>query len=177
MSTTFEVYPSSKVIPSFLEVLYLTEQEVNKYLRSMNIDKDIRLSAGLQSIKTHAGKPVALTDKMIWDESMYAWFYMDKLPGGTDTYFYQHDDLVIECLTEELAVNPDFKKFRYIFEKNIELGYRWVFRRSAGQPAVITLCYGFLAAALAMFTDGVVYTDDGAWDYKRFPADPNDFVQ
>jgi len=34
-----------------------------------------------------------------------------------------------------------------------------------------------LAATLAKLTKGVVYSDDGAWDYKKFPADPDDFMQ
>ncbi|WFR56233.1 hypothetical protein QA584_21845 [Anaerocolumna sp. AGMB13025] len=39
------------------------------------------------------------------------------------------------------------------------------------------LCYGFLAATLARLTTGVVYSDDGAWDYNKFPAEPLDFMR
>lgn len=38
-----------------------------------------------------------------------------------------------------------------------------------GQPAVVNLFYGFFAMALAKLTDGMVYSDDGAWEYKKFP--------
>lgn len=39
-----------------------------------------------------------------------------------------------------------------------------------GQPAIINFSYGILAAALAELTDGLVFSDDSAWDYERFPA-------
>jgi hypothetical protein len=32
-----------------------------------------------------------------------------------------------------------------------------------------------IAASLAEITDGYVYSDDGAWDYKCFPAMAGDF--
>lgn len=177
MSTTFEVYLGSKDIPSFSELLCNTEKEVNNYLRSIGVDKNIKLSVEFQSIKDHIKKPFQLTDKMIWDDSMYAWFYICDIAGGTDAYFYQHSSLDVEFLMEELAANLNFKTYQNIFENNMKLGYKWSFRRSAGQPAIITLCYGFLAATLAKLTNGVVYSDDGAWDHKKFPADPDDFMQ
>lgn len=177
MSTTFEVYPGSKKTPSFSELLQKTEKEVNNYLRDIDINKDIRMKVELQSTKEHIKEPFELMDKVIWDDSMYAWFSICEISGGTDAYFYQHNDLDIEFLREELENNQKFKKFHSIFDSNIKLRYKWSFRRSAGQPAIITLCYGFLAATLAKLTDGVIYTDDGAWDYKLFPADPDDFIR
>lgn len=177
MSTTFEVYPGNKDIPSFSELLSNTEKEVNEYLKSINVTPNIKLGVEIQSIKDHIKIPFQLTDKMIWEDSMYAWFYICDIPGGTDAYLYQHNNLDIEFLREELATNPNFRKYQSIIVNNIKLGYSWSFRRSAGQPAIITLCYGFLAATLAKLTKGIIYSDDGAWDYKKFPADPNDFIQ
>lgn len=177
MGTTFEVYPGNKEIPSFLELLDNAEIVINNYLKSIDIKKNIKLGVEIQSIKNHNKKPFELTDKVIWDDSMYAWFYVCGIPGGTDAYFYRHNDLDIEFLKEELDNNSNFKIYQCILNNNIKLGYKWVFRRSAGQPAIITLCYGFLAATLASLTKGVVYSDDGAWDYKKFPAAPDDFMK
>lgn len=177
MSTTFEVYPGNKDIPSFSELLCNTEKEVNNYLKSISVYKNIKLCVEIQSIKDDIKNPVQLTDKMIWNDSMYAWFYIHDIPGGTDAYFNRYDDLDIEILKEELAANPNFQKYQSIIDHNINLGYSWSFRRSAGQSAMITLCYGFLAATLAKLTKGIVYSDDGAWDYKKLPADPDSFMQ
>lgn len=177
MSTTFEVYPGNKEIPSFSEVLYQTEIAVNSYLSSINISKKIMLNVEIQSISEHIKKPFKLTDKMIWDDSLYAWFYIKGIPGGTDAYFYLHNTIDTDFLKDELTNNPNFQKYRNIIDENIKIGYNWTFRRSTGQPAIIALCYGFLAATLAKFTNGIIYTDDGAWDYEKFPAVPDDFMQ
>ncbi len=176
MSTTFEVYPGSEDIPSFSELLYHTEKEVNNYLRSMGVNRDLKVNVEIQSIKDHSKIPFQLTDRMIWDDSAYAWFYIKDIPGGTDTYFYRHDDMDTEFLTDEIITNPNFQKHQNIIINNIKLGYNWSFRRSVGQPSIIALCYGFLAATLAKLTKGIVYTDDGAWDYEKFPADPDEFM-
>jgi len=33
------------------------------------------------------------------------------------------------------------------------------------------MSYGFIACALAKLTNGVVYSDDSAWDYDKLPCD------
>lgn len=177
MSTTFDVYPGSNDIPSFLELLCNTEYAVHNYLKSIGIDKSIKIGVEIKTNNEHIRKSFQLTDKMIWADSMYAWFFICDIPGGTDAYFYQYNSLDYEFLREELGDNTNFQKYHEVIENNIKLGYKWSFRRSVGQPAIVTLCYGFLAAALAKLTKGVLYTDDGAWDYKKFPADPDDFMR
>ena len=57
------------------------------------------------------------------------------------------------------------------------LGFYWAFRRSAGQPAVINLSYGLIAAAFAELSNGFVFSDDGAWDYASFPTNANRFLE
>lgn len=106
----------------------------------------------------------------------YAWFYIKNIVGGIDAYFYTHTNTDIQFLKEELTANENFQIHKNVITNNIKVGYRWAFRRSAGQPAIIALTYGLLAATLAKLTKGVIYTDDGAWDYKKFPADPNEFI-
>ena len=177
MSTTFDVYPGKGYIPLFSELLYAAEKEVNNYLREIDVNKDIKLNARIQSNDNCIKIPVESTNRLIWDDSYYAWFYIKNVSGGTDAYFYRHDELYTEFLLEELSRNPNFKKYETIVRNNIRLDYRWTFRRSVGQPAIIGLCYGFLAATLAKLTDGIIYTDDGAWDYEKFPADPNEFLK
>lgn len=176
MSTTFEVYPADTYIPSFSELLSHTEMALECYLKSIHINKSIRMNAELHLINGHDKKTVQPEDKVVWDETAYAWFFVKDVPGGTDAYYCRHTDLDIGFLKEELAMNDNFRKHSKIIHDNLRVGYHWVFRRSAGQPAIITLSYGFLAAALAKLTNGVIYTDDGAWDYEKFPAGPDDFM-
>jgi hypothetical protein len=75
------------------------------------------------------------------------------------------NDLTLEC-SKELAAYID---------ECLANGYRWYFRRSMGQPALINLAYGYLAASLAELTDGLIFSDDSAWDYERFPCRAAEF--
>jgi hypothetical protein len=56
------------------------------------------------------------------------------------------------------------------------MGHYWEFRRSAGQPGIVSVGYGFLAAALQSMTHGFIASFDGAWDEQRFPATADDFL-
>jgi hypothetical protein len=46
-----------------------------------------------------------------------------------------------------------------------------------GQPGIINIAYGYIAASLAELTDGIIYSDDSAWDYSRFPCKANEFYE
>lgn len=35
--------------------------------------------------------------------------------------------------------------------------------------------YGYLAIAIAILTGGIIYSDDGAWDYSMLPIEGEDF--
>ncbi len=54
---------------------------------------------------------------------------------------------------------------------NLKTGYSWRVKRTMGQPAVVNLYYGYLAIAIAVLTEGILYSDDGAWDYECFPIE------
>jgi len=43
------------------------------------------------------------------------------------------------------------------------------------QPSYIYLTFGLIAASFAELTNGLLFSDDGAWDYKRFPATAEEF--
>jgi hypothetical protein len=58
----------------------------------------------------------------------------------------------------------------------VSIGHRWWFRRSMGQPAIINLSYGLIAASLAAITDGFLMSEDSAWKWQTFPALPEEFL-
>jgi len=66
---------------------------------------------------------------------------------------------------------------REIWKNEIETNIKARVRKSIGQPGIINLAYGLIAASLAEITGGFVYSDDGAWDYSYFPALPEDFFR
>ena len=40
---------------------------------------------------------------------------------------------------------------------------------------MVNLAYGLVAASVAQLTNGFIFTDDGAWECKKFPTTPEDF--
>jgi hypothetical protein len=96
-------------------------------------------------------------------------------PGGTDAYF-DDDRAKIQEMWEGAFDDPRCKRLEPLIRECISTGHRWCFRRSAGQPAIISVAYGLIAASLAAITEGFVTSDDSAWDSERLPALPEEFL-
>ena len=62
-------------------------------------------------------------------------------------------------------------------QKCISVGHHWNFRRSAGQSGAINILYGILSGSLAILTEGVVFSDDSAWDYNKMPIEGERFLE
>jgi len=176
LSTTFEVLPGTKVIPSYEEIIKLADLNINNFLTNIGINKIINLKVNIQKVLTHERKNFSITDKLICDEEFYSWFYIENVPGGTDCYYYINTSFHKEIWEDELRTNPNAQKNKNKIDEFLSAGYHWSFRRSAGQPGIIALSYGMLAASLADLTNGLIFTDDGAWDYSLFPAFANEFI-
>jgi hypothetical protein len=177
MSTNFDVYPGNSSIPTFSEVIELANRQINRYLMSIGIKTQVTISVKLQTIEGHKRLHLTHTDKIVWSEKNYAWFFFEKIAGGTDAYFYKNNLFESDIWEDELRVNPNTTKMQRVIKTCLSVGYHWKFRRSAGQPAIIVLAYGMLAASVAKLTNGFIYSDDGAWDYAMFPAKPDDFFK
>ena len=106
---------------------------------------------------------------------MYAWFTVADVGGGTDAYFEQVDELTLDVWSDyfkqpRLARNADDVR------RCLSIGHYWTFRRSAGQPATISLLYGLLAGCLAQLVDGFVFSDDTAWAWELMPIRGDEFL-
>lgn len=175
MSTTFDIFPTITDIPTFEQLLDMSNQKLKEYLYSMNINEQVKISVQLHKKDESKIYDSILKEKTIWDDDLYAWFYIKGIPGGTDAYFDNNDELQKAIWDKEILTNKKVQFSKSKIEKSLEVGYRWNFRRSAGQPGIIVLSYGLLVASLSKLTDGLVYTDDGAWDYSLFPTTADDF--
>ncbi|MBT8460191.1 MAG: hypothetical protein KJN60_11020 [Boseongicola sp.] len=110
-----------------------------------------------------------------WPRKTYAWISVRNVPGGTDAYCdtIKDDDDPDKpwWFLDELRTAPNYStalEERLLAARNHDI--RWSFRRSAGQPAIINVAYGLIAASLAELTDGLIYSGSSAWDYKMLPA-------
>lgn len=84
-------------------------------------------------------------------------------------------DLDKDFWREEIQVNENARAMKEKIDASLEVGYYWSVKRTMGQPAIVSLYNGYLAIAIAALTDGIIYSDDGAWDYSRMPIEGTAF--
>ncbi|MGE8498944.1 MAG: hypothetical protein ACN6O6_15665 [Pseudomonas sp.] len=177
MSTTFEVYPRHATAPSFQALLERATTRLHAHLAAHGIAARPVLCVSVRSNGTHEPLERDLSSPATWGTEQYAWFYIDEVAGGTDAYCDTLTDDDRECWDDIVAQHPPAMAQQTKVRACLATGRYWRFRRSAGQPPIIALAYGILAAALAELTDGLIYSDDSAWDYPRFPARAEDFYR
>lgn len=176
MSTTFDVFSSTKEIPTFHDVLARSNQYLREYLERYHCLKHYEIDC---RILRRDGKAIAYdkSAQASWDADAYAWFTVSGAAGGCDAYTSQVGDLETEGWFEDIIQMEQAAEKRANIEACLATGVRWTFRRSAGQPAIISLSYGLIAAAFAALTNGFLYSDDSAWNYELFPACADEFLQ
>jgi hypothetical protein len=175
MSTTFDVYPRRKELPSFAAIIDRSTAELHRFLESVSIRARPLVHLRIQRCEDNSHVPFSLDDPARWGKDTYAWFMVGEAPGGTDAY-YDDDETKIQELWDGGFDDPRCKRIEPLIRECIEIGHRWWFRRSAGQPAIINVAYGLMAASLAAITEGFVTSDDSAWESQRMPALPDEFL-
>lgn len=157
ISTTFEVYPTTLVIPTLVELLKVANQKLRFFLKEYEI-QDVPL-INVRIEETIITPSELSTFNTQWNAE-YAWFYVQPSEGGgTDAYYHKVDQLTLDIWDDYGDAGDTYLEVK----KSLSVGYYWSFRRSAGQPAIINLAYGFIASALAELTEGYLFSDDGAW--------------
>ena len=111
---------------------------------------------------------------MALKENYYTVF---NLNGEGEVYVFYHEltELDKDFWDEELQGNTHAQSMKEKVDANLKIGYSWSVKRTMGQPAIVSLYYGYLAIGIAILTDGLIYSDDGAWDYSRLPILGEDF--
>jgi hypothetical protein len=179
MSTTFEVYPTSASQPDYGSVIQTAETFMRSCLSRYSISFNLKILANVHFIGTGRILDIDPSLPFILKENEYAWFHYMNVPGGTDAYSPEVDDdirnhlLHAELLNNNRRIQNIAAKIEQV-EKNSNY---WYFRRSAGQPAIICLTYGMLAASVAKHTAGIIYSDDNAWTFEKFPCEYDEFLK
>lgn len=174
MSTTFEVHPTTVYIPSIQDIIALATKNIEQFYRFYELPQSRKLSFEFQDIN-HTVLDATEDSPLINSEESSLWFYYEELNGGTDAHFRQVDDLDIDCWNNEILTRKQSQKRAAEIKQSLEMGHYWIFRRSAGQSAEINLAYGYLASSLAELTNGLIYSNDSAWDYECFPCSSAEF--
>jgi hypothetical protein len=174
MSTTFEVFPHHRHLPTFGALIEHVMPRLQECFHRHGLPACPQLRFDVRD-KDDRGLGYTEDSLLHWPERHYAWFFFDGIAGGTDAYSFRTDHLTRERWEHEIAERQRSQQMATHIAECLDVGHWWYFRRSAGQPAVINLAYGYLAASLADLTDGVIFSDDSAWDYERFPCRAADF--
>jgi len=175
MSTTFNVYSKSPVIPTFRQILELSTLRLKEFLLSYEIKFDSHIDVVLRSKEPDKELPTDTDSPAMWADENYAWFFIPQLGGGIDAYFWEVDDALKEECQEQIKNNEKTIACEKLFSPSIEARHYWHFRRSVGQTAIINIAYGLIAASLAEITEGFISAFDRAWDYQRLPATAEEF--
>ena len=171
MSMSFDIFPTNTYIPKYEELKNLSQEMLKDYFAKENIDIDIFLEFNTKDIVS--GKNINC-DSLITNETEYSSFSINGI--GESLIFYRKiTDPDKEFWKEEIELNHKANELKEKIERNIKLGYMWNVKRTMNQPAIINIYYGFLAIAIAILTNGILYSDDGAWDYHSFPIGAEQF--
>ncbi len=178
MSLNFTVFPNNKYVPTYKELLEYSNEKINNYLISQGIKRKIFIEYNLKKTKKDLEVKFDINDEYKWEEGSHIEIYIKGISGMATSYYYNTiDDLEKEAWAENINSELKYKKMEKEIRKSMEIGYSWIFKRSAGQPGIIVLTYGFFAASLAKLTNGIIYSDDGGWNYDLLPAKPDDFFK
>ncbi len=164
-----------------------SSDHLNAFLRSIGLGTSVRVEAELfhrewidrKGVRRPIDTVVAFDrdSPTMWPaDHHYMWFMVPPAPGGTAARIATVDP----DLWEQDFAHPDHDHLRarkLRLRECLDAGQYWWFNRSAGQPCLIEVAYGLIAASLAELTHGLVYSGDGAWDYELFPAEPEDFLR
>lgn len=171
MSISFEIFPITKKIPKCEEVNEYSINLFNGFIQNENIVYDIKCEVTEVSFDSKkCEKPVFLTS----NEGKYTIFNINE-EGEIYVFYDKIEKIDEEFWNEEIKINENARFMEKKIWDSLKTGYSWRVKRTMGQPAVVNLYYGYLAIAIAVLTEGILYSDDGAWDYECFPIEGKSF--
>lgn len=169
MSTTIDVLPTTAAMPLVEQTRSRAEQLYRALLYGAGVQSDLRIEATIGSL-TGGGRlaPIAPLD-LPWSTDMHLCFtyVVDGTPrcsSWPSCTYWLDDDSELEGdlwwpLTELTGRIPAARL-------QAARGFRhyWSEYRNAGGPAIASIGYGLVAAAIAEMTDGIIGSWDSAFD-------------
>ena len=167
MSTCFEIYPTDSNIPEIHRIIENAELMFRDFLIKYNIESDIDIKV----IEVAENNEIKAGPKFIVsNEKAYNIININNI-GNIYIFYYELSDMDNEIWNDELKINSRAVLLEDSITLNKKAGHFWSIKRTAGQPAIISLMYGFVAMAVSAETNGFIYSSDGAWDYNKMPLE------
>lgn len=174
MSTSFEIFPTSNNIPTYEEVINLSKRIMETYFSKQGITYDSNINYEIFNINDNT-KDIENSPFLCNLNNKYVIFYINE-EGYYILYYDLLSELDIEFWNEEFKMNNKAIKYKNDIKRNQQIGYSYEIKRTVGQPPIVHVYYGFLSIAIASLTNGIIFSDDGAWDYSCFPAKAEEFI-
>ncbi len=164
-------FQQKKRKPNCDEIIRYSVELFSEFLKkekiSQGIDIDTREVTADNAVHTNL-------ISLVLKEDSHTVFNLNE-EGEVYVFYHELSDLDKDFWKEEIQENENAQSMKEKIDANLEIGYFWSVKRTMGQPAIVSLYYGYLAIAIAILTDGIIYSDDGAWDYSRLPIEGNVF--
>ena len=168
---SFEIFPTTKRKPNCDEIIKYSVELCVEFLKKEKISQGIDITTKeVTADNVIHTNPISL----VWKENSHTVFNLNK-KGEVYVFYHELTDMDKNFWKEEIQENENAQSIKEKIDANSEIGYFWSVKRNMGQPAIVSLYYGYLAIAIALLTDGIIYSDDGAWDYSRLPIEGNVF--
>lgn len=167
MSMSFEIFPTKKKKPNCDEIIKYSVELFSEFLKKEKISQGIDITTReITADNKVYTNPISLVLK----ENYHTVFNLNE-EGEVYVFYHKLTDLDKDFWNKETQGNKHAQSIKEKIDANLEIGYSWSVKRTMGQPAIVSLYYGYLAIAIAILTEGIIYSDDGAWDYSRLPIE------
>jgi hypothetical protein len=175
MSKNIQVYPGTNKLPSYTQVLELINMRLKEFLKSIEVYTNIEVELEIRDRETDDILEFDIKNPVMLKESEYALFRVNNESSGCSAYIFNTDEREKELWEREIHINQYGKKLQERISISMNNGYHWSFRISLGEPEIIKLAHGLIAAAFAQLTEGFIFSYDFIWGYKDFPALEDDY--
>ena len=188
MSTTIDIFPVETLDISFGQVLELSQKNLNAFLKSIDINKEVVLEVNLY--RNHGEKiDFQMTDKFEWkddntyedeESNEYVLFTIKGIVAVAEAYMetiYQNGCMDPWWQLEDIIKSKNkIANLTSKVEKIKQLNKKWHLRCQWSNPTIMYVSCGLISAAIAELTSGILYSYDGAWEINAFPAESKAFL-
>lgn len=175
MSKKIQVYPGTNKLPSYSLVLELINMRLEEFLHSIEVYTNIKIELEIRDREKDSILEFDINKPAILKESEYALFCVNNESSGCSAYIINIDEKRKELWKEEINGNQYGKKLQERISISMNNGYYWSFNISLGEPEIIKLSHGLIAASFAQLTNGIIFSYDFIWGYEEFPAVEDDY--
>jgi hypothetical protein len=175
MSTSFEVFPILEKIPTFGEFNELLNKRICEFFQRYNIKIEkkydiILLDKDGRSNKVNPSMPLTMSP------GSHCLVYSSSFDGIL-LYYKMVDRLTHEIWQDEIDDKIKANNIRELIEISLRNGYYWRIKRYDNQTPITDLLFGYVTGSIAELVDGIIHTDDGAWEPIHFPLFSKDFFK